>query len=294
MTVRILITGGSGFTGRNLYEQMRTRYEVLVPRHDELELLEEEAVSAFLRRQRCDVVVHAAIKPIHRNAKDRNDLVKDNLRMFYNLARNASSFGRMIFIGSGAIYDARYYQPKMKEEHYDAHVPCDDTGLFKYAVAKFIEKEDRIVELRPFGLFGRHEDYAMRFISNMICKAICGLPLTVHQNRRMDYLYVDDLSLVVEHFLIHEAHHKAYNVTPDASVELCQLAELVLKVSGKNLPIVIARGNMGPEYSGDNGRLRREIHGLSFTPIEEAVRELYNWYCANRSAIDRRLVLADR
>ncbi len=292
--MRVFLTGGSGFTGRNLLEQMRGRYEILAPGHKELELLDEDAVKSFIKGNKIDVVVHAAIKPLHRNAKDTVDLVNNNIRIFFNIARNNAYFKKMVYISSGAIYDKRYYQPKMKEDYFDAHVPADDTGLYKYAVAKYIEKADNITELRPFGIFGKNEDYAIRFISNMICKAIFDLPLTMHQNRRFDYLYVNDLSQVVEYFIEHNGRYKAYNVTPDDSIELYQLAQLVLRVAGKDLPIAVVREDMGPEYTGDNTRLRKEMPGVLFTPFETAVKELYDWYLANRQMIDKNVLLVDK
>jgi GDP-L-fucose synthase len=292
--MKVLITGGSGFTGRAIFDAMPSRYDVLAPKHKELELLDEDAVRKFFKENKIDVVVHAAIKPVHRNAKDLSDLVKDNLRIFFNVARNSSYFKKMVYIGSGAIYDSRYYLPKMKEEYFGEHVPIDDTGLFKYAAAKYIEKSDNIVELRAFGVFGKYEDYSIRFISNMICKAIFDLPLTMKQNRKFDYLCGDDLGRVVEYFIDNKAKYKAYNVTPDKSVELYQLAELALKISGKKLPIVAAKEGMGVEYSGDNSRLRAEIPGLKFTPIEVAVKKLYSWYEDNKDKIDRNLLLVDK
>ncbi len=292
--MRILLTGGSGMTGRNLLEQMQDHYEILAPSHRELELLDEDAVRHFIKNNKIDVVVHAAIKPLHRDAKNTNDLVKDNLKMFFNIARNSCYFKKMIYIGSGSIYDMRYYQPKMKEEYFDAHVPNDDTGLHKYVIAKYIENVNGIIELRVFGLFGKYEVYAIRFISNMICKVIFDLPLTMHQNRRFDYLYSKDLTKVVKYFIENDAQYKAYNVTPDCSIDLYSLAQLVLKISGKDLPIIVAKEGMGVEYSGDNSRLRQEIAGLEFTPIEEAVRELYDWLCNNKDMINKEFLLVDK
>ena len=39
------------------------------------------------------------------------------------------------------------------------------------------------VELRPFGVYGPGEDYAIRFISNACCKALLGMPVTLRRDR---------------------------------------------------------------------------------------------------------------
>lgn len=295
MSKRILLTGGSGFIGRNLLESpLARKYELVAPRHAELELLDEDAVAGFLRDGRFDAVIHNAAKPGHRNAKEPGKVFYENTRMFFNLARNAARFGKMIVIGSGAAYDMRHYRPKMREDYFDAHVPADEHGLCKYVCGKYIEKADNITDLRVFGIYGKYEDYAIRFISNMICKALFGLPLTMKQNRRFDYLWVEDLFPVLEYFIENRPAHKAYNVTPDSSVELLELARLVLKAAGKELPIQAAQPGLGTEYSGDNARLKGEVKGLSFTAHEAAIAKLYSWYEQNKASIDRQVLLADK
>ena len=290
----VLITGGSGFIGRNLVEQFGPRYEVLAPSHRELDLTDGDAVRAYLRAHRPDAVVHAATKPGHRNAADPTGLVEANTKMFFNLAGDPVLCPRMVFLSTGAVYDMRHYVPLMPEEYFDAHIPPDETGFSKYVIAKYAEQVDHVVELRPFGVFGKYEDYAIRFISNAICKTLFDLPVTLRQNRRFSYVWIDDLVRVVEHFMLAESSATAFNVTPDDTHELLELAELVVAVSGKELPILVAEPGMGPEYSGANGRLRREMPDLDFTPMRIAVERLFAWYSENRDSIDRTALLQDR
>ena len=293
--MRILLSGGSGFIGRNILESfLAKKYEITAPRHAELDFTCDAAVSDLVKGGRFDFLIHSACKPGHRNAKEPGKVFYENTRMFFNLARNSRHFKRMLVIGSGAIYDMRHYRPKMKEDHFDAHVPADEHGFSKYVCGKYMEKADNMVDLRIFSIFGKYEDYAIRFISNMICKAIYDLPLTMNVNRMFDFLYVDDLMPVLDHFLLNEPGFKAYNVTPDSAVALKTVAELVLKISGKDLPIVVKGAGMDSEYSGDNSRLRAEMGGLRLTRLEDSVGKLYSWYLGNKAAIDKEFLLYDK
>ncbi len=292
--MKVLITGGAGFIGRNICEYLGVKYNVFAPTHTELELLDEEAVSAYFRDKRFDVIIHAAVRPGHRNAKDPSNQLYHNTRMFFNLVRNSASFKKIIVLSSGLVYDQRFYLPKMKEEYFDSHVPADEAGFSKYIIAKHIEKMDNAVELRIFGIFGKYEDYAIRFISNAICKTIFDLPITLKQNRKFDYIYIGDFSKIIEYFIENNSGYKCYNVTPNSSIELYELAEKVRKASGKGLPIKIIKGGLGLEYSGDNARLRQEMPDFEFLPIASAIESLYAWYSENKHIINKDLLLFDK
>ncbi len=291
--MKILVTGGSGFIGRNLVEQFAGEFEVFAPTHGELELLDTDAVDSFFREHEINVVVHSATRPGHRKACDTSGIVEWNTRMFLNLARNTSRYDKMILITSGAVYDSSNSLPKMKEDYFDTHMPKEDSGYSKYICAKYSDLLGKVIELRPFGVFGRYEEWQIRFISNMICKALHDLPLTMKQNRLFDYIYIDDLVKVVRYFITHIPQYKAYNVTPDAAVELKQLAAMVLDECGKDLDIVVASPEMAREYSGDNTRLKQEIRDLSITDLREAIHLLWTWYSERIDCIDRQKLLFD-
>ena len=293
--MKVLVTGAGGFVGRHLAQQLGAGHQVLAPTHAELDLLQGEAVRDYLERERPDAVVHGAVRPGHRGAPaaQAGEVLHANVRMFFNLARCEGLFGRLVLLGSGAVYGAEHYRPRMPESYFGAFVPADEFGLSKYVCAAYAEARPDVVELRLFGVFGRGEDYAIRFISNAVCKALCELPLTIKQNRRFDFLWVEDVAPVVEHFLLHTGAFPAYNVCADRTYELRELADLVLTAAGKELPVVVANPSLGVEYSGDNARLRGEVPGLALTPVEEAVRRLYRWYEANRHVIDRTKLLVD-
>ncbi len=276
--MRILITGGSGFIGRNLAEQLASTYQVLAPSSAELDLLNEQAVREYLSAHSFDVIVHAAAARSNRRLGAPPDLLDRNCRMFFNLARNEGRFGKMIHFGSGAEYDKTGLPAKVKEEYFDTRVPTDPYGFSKYICAKYIERSERLLELRLFAVFGAYEDYTVRFISNACCRALKGLPIVLRQDIVFDYLYIKDLVKLTMWFIENNARHKAYNVCSGRPVALTELARVIARVSGRNPDVSVLTEGKGPEYSADNSRMLTEMGGYQFWDLEAAIRDLYAWY----------------
>ena len=295
--MRVLVTGGSGFVGRRVVARLVARYEVLAPTHSELDLTDVHAVSKWLRMHPVDAVVHASVKPGHRNAPDRSAILAGNLAQFFSLARCRSRFGRFVVVGSGAVYGIQAPLARVAEVALGERVPVDEHGLSKYVEAVWLAQDDDSVELRPFGVYGPGEDFAIRFISNALCKALLGMPVTLRQDRLFSYVWVDDLAEVVERSLgvgPESLAAGAYNVTPGEPVSLRAVADLAVAASGRDVPVMVGREGAGPEYTGDGARLASAAPGLRFTRIEEGVDMLTDWYRGRLAAIDRKSFMTDR
>lgn len=293
--MRVLLTGGTGFVGRNLRERLGGHFEILAPGRPELDLLDAAAVRSFLTRNPVDAVVHTATIPGHRNAPLVRNLGLGNIRMFLNLFRAAADSTRFVVLGSGAEYDVSRDIVKAREDDPLHPVPADETGFSKLVQATVADGRAGFVHLRPFGVYGPHEDWEIRFVSNALCKALHGLPITLRQNRRLDYVWVDDLCGVVARFLRRESDgHAVFNVTPDETPDLLSLARLARDVAGSDVPIIIARDGIGFEYTGDNRRLRGEFPDLTFTPFREAMERLCSFYRARLGEIPRERLMIDK
>ncbi|HNW45052.1 MAG TPA: NAD(P)-dependent oxidoreductase [Elusimicrobiales bacterium] len=269
--MKILITGSNGFVGRNLKEYFEARYAgVCSPKRQELNLLDAQAVREYLEKHSFDAVLHCGVTLLS---------VEENLKMYFNIERCSGSFRKMICVGSGAEYDMRYYLPKMREDYFGEHVPADLYGFSKYVMARDIESRHRnIYNLRVFGIYGKYENYKRRFISNNICRALCGLDISLGKNVFFDYLYMDDFSKIAELFLTRDALRRSYNICTGKTVDLLSLAGLVQKADGRGVPINVKEEGLRPEYSGDNSLFTGEFGQFAYTPHETAVEELYRWY----------------
>ncbi len=293
--MKVLVTGGNGFIGKNIKESfLKDKHEIVAPSRQELDCADDESINNYFSKNNFDVVIHAAAKAGHRNSADTNNLFLTNSRMLFNLLKYKNSWGKLINMGSGAIYDMQNYIPKMTEAYAGTHIPKDEHGYNKYIFMNVMSQHQNVYDFRIFGIFGKYEDYAIRFISNAICKSIFELPITLRQNRLFDYLYIDDLMPIIDFYIQNNPKEKSINITPDKSIGLLQIAEVVNSYSEKKLPIQVAQAGMGMEYSGDNTLLKSIIPNVSFTPIEQSIEMLYNWYLQNKTQINYQSLLVDK
>ena len=287
--MKILITGGDGFIARNLFEQLGSRYSFLAPNSKELNLLDDLKVLEFIKSNKFDCIIHTATydaAPKH-STKDPAKVLEYNLRMFFNLARCKEHFGKMIYFGSGAEFGRENWQPKMKEDYFDIHVPQDQYGFSKYIMTKYAKLTPGIYNLRLFAVFGKYEDWRVRFISNACCQAALNLPITVRENKFYDFLYIDDLVRVVEWFINNKPKYNAYNVCTGSTYDFKALAQKIIKISGKKLSLKIETDRLGREYSGDNSLLLNELKNFKFSPIDESIKSLFDWYDSNKQMIEK-------
>ena len=285
--MNILITGGKGFIARNLTEAFSAEHKVSSPGSGELDLLNSVKVADTLKAGSFDLVIHSATYDAapKTSTKDPAKVLNNNLRMFFNIARWNGKFGRLIFFGSGAEFGRENWKPRMSEEYFDAFVPSDQYGFSKYLMTKHALSAKNIYNLRLFGVFGRYEDWRYRFISNLCYQALTGKELSIHQDAVYDYTSIEDIKVVVKKFIDLEPKNKVYNLCSGAAFSRKELAGKVLKCAGKEMKVIFEKNGFAGEYSGDNTRLLSELKGFSFTPIDEAVKPLLDWYKQNAKTV---------
>lgn len=291
MSIRLLITGTSGFIGKNLEEKLSTKYEVLAPKSIELDLCNQDAVESYLLTHKVDVIIHSA--NYRKNITDNNfdeKVLQCGLRMYANLEKFNYLYKKMLYFGSGAEYDRRYYQPFMKEDYFGKHIPEDGYGFYKYWLSKQCAQKDNIYDLRLFGVYGKYEDWTRRFISNNICRALKGKSMTLSQNCFFDYIYIDDLINIIEWFIEHDPIYKHYNVCRGQHIDLLTLGMLIKKIMKIKQPILVEKSGYKMEYSGNNERLLAELGNYSFKSFEETIEEMVLYYKELIDQIDEKLL----
>ena len=279
---KLLITGGTGFIGKNLKEKLINKYEIYAPIRQELDLTNTESVRLYLKEHKFDTVIHCANTNSTRVEKaevSSYDILSLNLRMYWNLARCSHMYGKMYYFGSGAEFDAQHYIPKMSEDYFGKYIPQDAYGFSKYIMNQDARKSDNIYNLRLFGVYGKYEEWNRRFISNNMCRIIRGLNISINQDMRFDYLYIDDLCQIMLWFIEHTPKYHDYNVCTGNSIRLSEIADSIGKECGRGLPVHILKEGEKKPYVADNTRLLEEIGNWRFTDIERGIECLWAYYC---------------
>lgn len=285
--MNILLTGAKGFIGSNIALHIKGKHTVFTPGHKELDLLDEQAVLDFFKNHSIDLVIHCALVGGSRKEEYVHSMFYDNIRMFFNIVRCQKYFHRMINIGSGAEYDKRFPIVSVKEGDIEKRIPADEYGLFKYICARYIDEMKCIVDLRVFGMFGEGEDYRYRFISNVLCRHIYHLPITMGQDVYFDYMDIKDFVRIVEFFIEHEPQSASYNIGTGKKINLLTIAKKINDLTGEKREIIVKKSGVNNEYTCNSSRLLSELKGFTFTPLESSLKRLYLWYLRKKDTIDK-------
>lgn len=276
--MNILITGTNGFIGKNLKNYFKnSKHVIFSPTEKKLDLRHGEKVKRYLDNTKIDVIIHSATV-LQKNKEYIGTVCEDNLRMFFNLYEYKDKNCILINLGSGSEFNRKNWTPLMKNKYIGKNIPSDGHSLSKYISARFIEKsnDNTLYHLRIFGIFGKHEDYLYKFISNTIIKQLLSIPIILNQNAIYHYLYIEDFCRIIQELIKVRPKDRIINVTPKDKIELINIINIIQKfIPNKNLVKIIKKG-YGKEYTGSNKELLKFYD--SFTNPEKSILELVKFY----------------
>lgn len=269
---KVLLTGGTGFIGRNVKEYLRNVCELYTPGRKELNLLDEGQVREYLQKESFDVVIHGANpNPVKNEADKQETMFEDSIRVFMNLYRAEDCYGRMYTLGSGAEYDKSRDICSIEETEWGRSIPYDSYGLAKFAINEIIEKSSKQCNLRIFACYGP-TDHESKFITHAIRCCMKGEDITIRQNCYFDYMHVSDLAKILEFFIYHEPLHKAYNICSGTRFSLSEIAEKVIRQMKTDNKVVCLKDGWNKEYTGSNKRLLKELGDYTFLSLDEGIK----------------------
>ena len=296
--MRLLITGGAGFIGRALQEflQARYSYKIYAPSSSELDLTQEAEVSKYVAERKISHIIHLANRGGGRDTMGLHDIAEYNLRMFFAIMSQENRVEKILHFGSGAEYSKHKPIVSASESSYLESLPLDSYGFYKSVCSRFIEStRGNVIALRIFGCYGAGENYRYKFISNAIVKNLLRLPITIYKDCVFDYIYIDALLRIIDHFLHAKTSlaHRIYNASSGSGVALSNLAEMINATSPYKSPIHILTPGLNNEYTSDNARLLQAMPELALTPHSHAIESMREYFANNLTSLDIESIKTD-
>lgn len=271
---KILLTGGTGFVGRNIIPVLQQEYIVDAPGRAALDVYNLRSVNEYWAKNPADILVHCAICTPACAADHDKSVLESTLRSFLNLKNKP--FEKIIFIGSGAEFDKHYDIVEASEEDVLKKVPLDEYGLAKYTLNEMARSSANIYNLRLFGCYGPYEP-PRRFIRHAIECCQQNKPITIRQDCRFSYVYVTDLGRAALRVLSQAPKRQDYNICSDKPYYLSELAEMVKAKMNADVPVQILSAGLNNEYTGSNACFKRDFADFKFTSIEEGIDLEIKW-----------------
>ena len=255
---KVYVAGHRGMVGAALVRRLeQENCELLVVGRGTLDLRNRDAVSAWMTRERPDVVILAAAKVggVFANATRPVEFILDNLLIEISVMEAAyrSDVAKLLFLGSSCIYPRLTAQPIPEEALLTG--PLEPTNE-PYAIAKIAglklaqayrrEHGRDFISAMPTNLFGPGDNYdpdSSHVLPALIRKVAeakaAGSPVIVWGSGmpRREFLYVDDCADACVHLLKHYSDELPLNVGTGKDLSILDLTRLVMRVIGYDATI---------------------------------------------------------
>ena len=306
-TKRVLVTGGAGFLGSHVVENLRKRgaTEIFIPRSKQYDLTTEEAVRRVYQDARPEVAIHlvAIVGGIGANRANPGTFFYDNLMMGTLLMEHGRRTGVAKFVAVGTICAYPKFTPvPFREEDLWNGYPEETNAPYGLAKKMMLVQGQAYrqqygfnsIFLLPVNLYGPGDNFdpaSSHVIPALIKKCLDAqergepeIEVWGDGSPTREFLYVEDAAEGI--VLAAERYNGDQPVNLGSAFELSikDLVKAIVRCTGFQGEIVWDRTkpNGQPRRKLDVSRARQFFGFEARTPFEVGLMATVDWYRAQR------------
>lgn len=300
---KILVTGGAGFIGTNLCNELRSRgNEVLAvdllnnerDGYERCDVRSYRQLERVLDRHEFDYVYHLAAEYGRWNGEDHyENLWATNVVGTKHMLRLQERLKfRMVFFSSAEVYGD--YGGVMNEDVMVSNPIRDTYQMNDYAITKWAGElmcmnsatmfGTETVRVRPVNCYGPGEHYTpyRGFIPKFIYHALHGKPYTVHRGHKRIIDFVEDSCRTWANIVDNFQPGEVYNVggRPEWERSIEEYSDLILAAVGRDDSLVTYEGEESFTTKVKTMDFSKAVQDLSHDPVvtpEEGIRRTVEW-----------------
>ncbi len=276
MKKTILITGSSGFIGKNLIKKI-PKYSTTIEKNGEkIDLRDKEKV---LKLKRVNTVIHLAGKTPYSKKLSNNEIFEHNILGTLNILEYCISkkVEKLIFVSS-YIYGNSKNNPINEKHIVQPHNTYAKSKYLAEELCKFCAKKFgiKVIILRPFNLFGNLQKKGF-LISNIIESIKNDSPILItNKNNKRDYLYIDDLIDGILKMIEFDCEFEIFNIGSGKSYSFDKIIQLFEKKIGKRIKRInkISKKNNISKIEADISKISKKTGWYPKYSFEEGVEQI--------------------
>ena len=245
--MQVLITGGSGFIGSNLYNAlwMLDDPEPLVPTQEELDITNPRQVDDYFREHQPDVVVHLAaqsnvVDSIDDPVTDAKINIGGTINLVHASERAWTNVKKFIYASSVSIYGEG-----LNHMENEVPYPMSPYSISKLTGEYYVRRTGiTFTILRFSNVYGSGADRVINKFIGMAQEDIEPIMYGKDDRSLRDYIYVDDVVNAIK-LMIFNDHLGTFNVCTGIPTSLMSLWNTICDIYGKKIEPIYSEPRLG-------------------------------------------------
>lgn len=305
--MKILLTGGTGFVGRNIEKILREQYNHSIYSYGrgQWNLLHREACVKLLNTIKPDIIIHAAgtVGGIGANSDNPGKFIYENLMMGINLIHQSmlNKIPKFILLGTVCSYPKFTPVPFQESELWNGYPEETNApyGIAKKTLGEMLLAYNKQYNMNsayllPANMYGPYDHFNLT-----TSHVIPALILKVHEAKlnksnsitvwgdgtaTREFLFAEDLADAIQSCIIYNTTPEPINIGTGAEISIYNLIKKICELMDYSGEIIFdsTKPNGQPRRCLDKSRAETILNFHAKTTLDEGLKKTINWFNLNK------------